>query len=477
MADANKNIDINYEAEGIEIPDEILNLPEKGSSTSPNKKAKKKSPSKNADTPKIGKSGMLRNSILITVIPMLLLALATGIAAYNLSLTNLLKAKQREMDSIAKLSVEYIDTLIPGDYVLQGDSAFDLYKGDTVITMDYALVDNISAMSGMETSLIYKDTRILTTVTDKNGARVVGSGIVTQVKEKLFRADAGVFFKDTLISGNGYYAYYLPIKNANGEYAGALELCCPHSTLTPLVWKTTCPVVLLVLVFMIIIIVLVYTNYSSIVTSFRNLLAFTTDAASGNDAAELDMSLLRRNDEIGSIASSVLDMHRSLRDMMDKDALTKLYNRRSANRKLDIIHSHYTQQGTPYSLSIGDIDFFKKVNDTYGHDAGDLVLKEVAAILGNHMKNCGFVARWGGEEFLLVFDKTELSGAVARLDKILDEIRNLAIDYNGQTIKITMSFGVVCNPELNRDEIITKADECLYYSKEHGRNRITSEIL
>jgi diguanylate cyclase (GGDEF)-like protein len=162
--------------------------------------------------------------------------------------------------------------------------------------------------------------------------------------------------------------------------------------------------------------------------------------------------------------------------MMDKDALTKLYNRRSANRKLDLIRSHFENDGTPYSVAIGDIDFFKKVNDTYGHDAGDLILQTISNILQKHLKPLGFVARWGGEEFLMVFDKLGIEASEKVLWTILEEIRATEVVYNDTVIMVTMSFGVACQPELPQDDLIKIADERLYYAKESGRNRVVSFI-
>ncbi|MCF0130253.1 MAG: GGDEF domain-containing protein, partial [Pseudobutyrivibrio sp.] len=124
-----------------------------------------------------------------------------------------------------------------------------------------------------------------------------------------------------------------------------------------------------------------------------------------------------------------------------------------------------------------DIDFFKKVNDTYGHEAGDDVLKAVTRIINDAVKTRGFVARWGGEEFLVVFENTDLETATKLLNKLLEKLRAEEIKSNTdkgiQTIKITMSFGVTPGGyEESNDSMLKRADGLLYQAKETGRNQV-----
>ena len=121
---------------------------------------------------------------------------------------------------------------------------------------------------------------------------------------------------------------------------------------------------------------------------------------------------------------------------------------------------------------LGDIDFFKKVNDTYGHECGDIVLSEVATILNKNMRNQGFVARWGGEEFLLVFENCNLDEAVNKLEHILDEIRKKEISYKDEIVRITMTFGICQGSTDDMDDVIRMADSKLYEGKAGGRNQI-----
>jgi diguanylate cyclase (GGDEF)-like protein len=211
--------------------------------------------------------------------------------------------------------------------------------------------------------------------------------------------------------------------------------------------------------------------------SIDSIFKFVREASEGNETAMLDENVLRRHDELGEIGESVLNMQRSMRNLMESDPLTKLFNRRSAHRKLATIVNKAKQSPESFCVSIGDIDFFKHVNDTYGHDAGDEVLIKVADTIRDHMKNYGFVARWGGEEFLMVFDKTNLLMAENALWSLLDRIRAMEIRYENYIINVTMSYGV---SEWNKidsvDTLIKSADDKLYFAKNSGRNRVVSSL-
>ena len=125
------------------------------------------------------------------------------------------------------------------------------------------------------------------------------------------------------------------------------------------------------------------------------------------------------------------------------------------------------------SIAIADIDFFKRINDTYGHDAGDKVLKAVAGLFMDKMKTYGRVCRWGGEEFLIVLEDCEQEQAKQILQDVLDVLRGQSIECQGQDICVTMSVGVVqVASDEKIDDILRRADKKLYNAKAGGRDRI-----
>ena len=159
-----------------------------------------------------------------------------------------------------------------------------------------------------------------------------------------------------------------------------------------------------------------------------------------------------------------------------EDPLTGLRNRRG-------LHAYYERRIATLrifekaSIVMCDIDHFKHVNDTYGHNAGDEVLKHVANTLSSSIRIDDGAFRWGGEEFILLLTHRNLEEATEFAEELRGRIENDVITFEGTDIKITMSFGVSeINPELTTEENVEQADVKLYYAKEHGRNRVINHI-
>ena len=165
--------------------------------------------------------------------------------------------------------------------------------------------------------------------------------------------------------------------------------------------------------------------------------------------------------------------NKKLKQIAGMDPLTQLMNRRSAMEELNEVINNYEANGRAVSIAIGDIDFFKKVNDTYGHDCGDYVLKSLAMMFKETMKNDGFVARWGGEEFLFVFSTMNGDEAVMVLNHLKEKIEKTELNFNSTGFSVTMTFGLEeYSSNLGIEDTIKKADDKLYMGKESGRNRV-----
>ncbi len=174
--------------------------------------------------------------------------------------------------------------------------------------------------------------------------------------------------------------------------------------------------------------------------------------------------------------------NKKLNLLADTDPLTKLPNRRYILRHIEERVSDSQNPLCP-TIAIGDIDFFKKVNDTYGHEAGDRVLEVLSELFQQTMEPYGVCARWGGEEFLFFFEHLNLDNASIVLSELLYKIRVTVIPFGDQQIKVTLTFGVEdallygnTPDELKKeiDEVIRAADEKLYMGKQRGRNQIVA---
>lgn len=132
------------------------------------------------------------------------------------------------------------------------------------------------------------------------------------------------------------------------------------------------------------------------------------------------------------------------------------------------------QKAQMHCVVMCDIDFFKKVNDTYGHAAGDYVLREVSALIKKNVHGCGFASRWGGEEFLLVY-MLGFRDTVEKTKQLQQSILEHEFVYEGTKMNITMTFGVADGTgDAHYEKVIQRADELLYVGKNNGRNQVVA---
>lgn len=153
------------------------------------------------------------------------------------------------------------------------------------------------------------------------------------------------------------------------------------------------------------------------------------------------------------------------------DYLTELSNRRAFFRNANQRITEYTKRNVPYCLAVLDIDYFKKVNDNYGHDVGDQVLKVLALYMRKHF-GAGLIARLGGEEFAVLLHGLDSDQLYNKLDDFRREISVSALPAGDTQISITISIGVVFDSKDGLSKQMNEADNALYLAKEHGRNQI-----
>lgn len=406
------------------------------------------------------------------IIPFILFAiLFMALTTYQFS--NVLYSQvENDLKNCAGVLITNIDNTYPGDYTLVGENALKLYKGETDITNSYSLVDDFKKTTGMDATLFYRDTRILTTVYQNDSTRIVGSGAPKVIVQDVLNSGEAHFYMNALVNKEEFFAYYTPLRNSDGSIAGMLFVGKPTALVKQQLRESLYPLYGSAIVVLICIGVLLGLYTSRFTKVLLKIRAFLQEVSAGNLDAQLDSSVIGRKDEFGDIGRSAINTQQSLRRMIEMDTLTELYNRRFADRKMEQVAKKAGMSQTPFSIAIGDIDFFKKVNDTYGHDCGDLVLKQVAATLRDHMYSHGFVARWGGEEFLFVFNQMNMQEAEVSLNQLLDKIRAMNIQYKDQVIKVTMTFGVTDNFTGEINHLVKAADDKLYAGKTGGRNRV-----
>ena len=168
-------------------------------------------------------------------------------------------------------------------------------------------------------------------------------------------------------------------------------------------------------------------------------------------------------------------LNNKLREISLTDGLTGVENRRSLEDRLQEQWQHSVRLHEPMALIMCDIDKFKSVNDKYGHQAGDAVLKEIARLLKDEAREIDRVGRYGGEEFLLILPGTVPDAAVTFAERLREKVENHTFSYEGGTLRRTMSCGVAGSPHpkvQDQEALVRAADDALYVAKETGRNRV-----
>lgn len=190
--------------------------------------------------------------------------------------------------------------------------------------------------------------------------------------------------------------------------------------------------------------------------------------------------LTAQKEELEETKAELLKANKNLEKLSVTDELTGLYNRRYLMEAISMEVTRSLRYGLPMSVIMLDLDRFKKINDTYGHTAGDQVLREIAVLLNNHKRASDILSRYGGEEFVILSPMTDLKGALVLAEKIRGKVEQLVINTDTNQLKVTISAGVtelmeseqmmevheVCNNILNR------ADNAMYRAKQNGRNQV-----
>jgi diguanylate cyclase (GGDEF)-like protein len=157
------------------------------------------------------------------------------------------------------------------------------------------------------------------------------------------------------------------------------------------------------------------------------------------------------------------------------DPLTELANRRCITEKIEDEIRRFNRNKNPFFVILGDIDNFKKINDQYGHECGDYILKSLSRFMKTIIRERDILSRWGGEEFLLLITDTDLEGSLVVAEKLRSGIEALEIFYNEKRIRVTISFGVAgFNQEDGMDGTIKRADDALYMGKNNGKNCVVT---
>lgn len=409
----------------------------------------------------------------IIILPVFFIGIVMAGISYILIKKNVYYEIRSGMENEAYTIANTYDVMYPGYYELvKAENLMALKKGEHYLTNDF--IDNIKEDTGLEITIFYNDIRMITTLYSNN-KRITGTKMNSAIKKDVLDNGYTMFYDDVRIEEERFFAYYLPVHNGSENIIGAICILKPADQIHSKFAKQVIPLIAIIIAGVVIITYLNYLYFGKLNKNFKHIRNFLGEVTGGNLKAEMNREALTREDEIGDVAKASVNMQRSLRNLIVKDSLTDLYNRRYCNQNLKNISEQYIKTGEPYTLAIADIDFFKKVNDTYGHTAGDEVLVSVAQIMKKSMAGKGFAARWGGEEFLLVYTGCDMETTLTYLEMLVEAIREMRVEYDDKAIKITISIGVATGNGDSVDKVLCTADNRLYHAKKEGRDRVVSD--
>lgn len=409
---------------------------------------------------------------MMTWIPLIVFALVTSFFSSKALKNGMEDEVEEALRNLAFSIVNTFDKAYPGDYCVNEEGY--LTKGDYVIYDDFSVIDQLKEETGMDITLFYGNTRVITTILDKENKRIGGTYAADAVTEAVIKEGEDFFSKQLSIYGKRYYGYYMPLRNSDNSVAGMLFVGKEQDEVLKKVNSVVKQILLIALVALVLAAVFSVCLTTSIVNSIKKMMEFLRKVSTGDLSARQDKKLLMRNDEIGEMGRLTLTVQRSLRRLVERDSLTNLYNRRSGEMRLRELQKESVEAGRPFSIALGDIDLFKTFNDQYGHECGDIVLKNVAeCFFGFFSDGGGYAIRWGGEEFLLVFKKLDEKQAYERTKLVLKRIRECQISYGESEVSVTMTFGVADYVEGDTlEKLVKRADDRLYIGKKKGRNRV-----
>lgn len=426
---------------------------------------------------RIRTNGLHATMICMTMVPMIILGIILVVVTANRYTSTVQHEVATQLEDVCKMTENLYDLLYDGDFALIGEEKKVFVKGATALNGKYEIVDDIKEKTGIDVTIFYYDTRMLTTLVDETGNRIVGTGCGNLIFQQVFQNKKSKFYADVDIFGSQYFSYYEPLSNSSGRTIGMIFAGKPASDVNQRITSALCPIILLEIIGTLLVSWICIQWTGTLLEQMMAMKTLLEDMTEGKLNGDLDPSITSRNDEVGEMGNAMIKMQNAIKNLVERDALTGLRNRRYGNIRLQEIQNKNKLKGTDFSVAIADIDFFKKINDTYGHECGDLVLKTVSDTLARGLRGQGFAARWGGEEFLMAFQYVGAQKGEEMLNGIRKEIENLRIPYGDQIVKLSMSFGIVdgCY-DCSVDKLVKEADDRLYYAKSNGRNRVVRII-
>lgn len=345
------------------------------------------------------------------------------------------------------------------------------YVGDKDMNDFTYYIDDNKEYFGTEVTIFIGDERAITTIYDDSGNRITGSVLLdSKIYDTVYKGEKYIS-DDVIIYDKKYYGEYVPLYDGD-EVVGMVFAGLSNEKFIKMLVRYYFAIGAFTLVTTVITILIVMQYSKRIAEDLEEIKVYfgkLEEKQSGD--FEISEAVLERKDEIGDLGRYAIEAGKQLKQIIGHDPLTGLYNRRSGLQFLSNLWDN-AEKGDAFTIVMCDIDYFKNVNDKYGHDMGDAVLVKATAMLQRYFEKDGCVIRWGGEEFIIGVPFTEKK-TLAVLEKMREEMSRSKFTHKEGDFFITMTFGV---EEFGGQEslhvMINKADDKLYKGKDEGRDRI-----
>ena len=410
-----------------------------------------------------------------TLLPVLIFGICIIVCSISQTEKSIYQEVESGLESVAQMTMYLYEETYPGDYVYDSASK-TLYKGGKKVEGALKFFEHYKECSGTDITIFYKDIRVITTIKDENNEPIVGTRVNSVIKKEVFDSQQAHFYTKSTIGKENYFSYYCPLFDENDQCVGMVFAGKASAYVDSIVWKSILPILLLVLLSMIILIFVIWNYADHLNRAFRQLQRFLGNVEEGDFTVELSETLTKRKDEIGQMAGTAVRMQQSLRDLVQRDSLTGLYNRHYGEMWMKQVRDEAEKTGEPFSIAIADLDFFKKFNDCYGHDCGDMVLRKVSDLLQTEVGRRGYVSRWGGEEFLIIFKSLALEESVKFAKEFMEKLHHTELNYREKCFHVTLTIGLAAGDCKKSIESMVKCADCaLYEGKRNGRDQVVCE--
>lgn len=355
-----------------------------------------------------------------------------------------------------------------------------------ILNNNEQLVDLIKEVTGVNVTIFQKNERVATTIKYK-GKRAIGTYAESEITDKVLH-QGQVYQGWANILGTKYLTHYEPLRDPKGQIVGMLFVGMEANIFDKLLANLRETVLIWACISAALAAWVGYILTLRIIKPIQELCLVIQEVAAGNFSRQVDVYSADR--DVANLLESFSSMLSSFRNMVNKitgkkaeleilaitDDLTKLYNYRYFQRRLTDELEKARQYQYEVSLIMIDIDYFKRFNDTYGHPQGDRILRMVAQIIKNTLRDDDIVVRYGGEEFAIILSRINKQEALEIAERIRKNIEThqFTLGQEGSVASLTISLGLATYPEdaTSKDELVARSDYALYQAKERGRNKV-----